>query len=101
MPLTPAPPTLSSAGGGSGPIGWDTISPVLQLKLFDWYGDWSLLNESYASTSEWISFLDAAPQSAIDNGLSDWMGVEPSPVALTGEGFRVLNYLAFSRISLL
>ena len=128
-------------GGGSGPIGWQTFMPVAQVWaacgldlpdhvqhplalarqawLLKYYGNLSVLADTYESAAAYCAFLNAAPASAIENGLGDWMGLEvrrlqsvraglpaphvpivqPSALALTGHGFQAMSYAAFSNVS--
>ena len=102
-------------GGDSGPIGWDSLQPVLQVYLLDYYGPnatiadnsdsdsgsdtiLDLLRSSFNTTRSWIQALEAAPAELIENGLGDWMALEAKSLAMTGQGFVIQNLRAFSRI---
>ena len=88
------------ANDGSGPIGWGSVQPVLQVWLFQHYGNQILLNTSYGSTLQWISMLSNAKEARIEHGLSDWMNVEPYNVQrLSGHVFKWMNYQAWSNIN--
>ena len=78
-------------GDESGPIGWDSVVLPLQLYLYDYYGDLRIVKDSYNASAAWMAFLEKAPMSAIQSGLSDWMPTEHSPPALTGVAFLWLN----------
>lgn len=132
-------------GGGSGPIGWQSFMPVAQVRpacdlgdirtylrsfvlplqawLLKYYGNLSVLADTYGSAAAYCAFLNEAPASAIENGLGDWMGIEvrqvqsrhsvppcttcrrllpivqPKALALTGHGFQAMSYAAFSKVS--
>lgn len=88
-------------GGESGPIGWDSVLLPLQLYLFDYYGDARVMNASYAASAQWMEFLLQAPESSVEGGLSDWMGTEHSPNALTGRAFLWLNLWSWARVNAL
>ena len=45
-----------------------------------------------------MALLDSRPP-AIEQGLGDWMAIEPKAIPLTGLGFVVLDYRAFANIS--
>ena len=89
----------SGLGGDSGPIGWDSVQPLLQLSLYNFYGDKRLLEESYGSTADWVRFLLAANGSLVEGGLSDWMATERKPVALIGCIFYWMNLRAWAQIN--
>ena len=87
---------------GSGPIGWATVQPVLQTWMWDYYSDSSSLKSSYNSTKKWMNMLsNHVDESLIENGLSDWMNVEPNGNVhrLTGHVFQWMNYHAWSKIN--
>ena len=88
---------------GAGPIGWDSVQPVLQQRIHEQYGTVVLntLQKSYNATSKWIAFLEYnVSTKLIENGLSDWMNVEPSNVKeLTGHVFVWMNFKAWSYIN--
>eukprot|EP01064_Diplonema_japonicum_P008318 TRINITY_DN1579_c1_g1_i5.p1 TRINITY_DN1579_c1_g1~~TRINITY_DN1579_c1_g1_i5.p1 ORF type:complete len:937 (+),score=253.12 TRINITY_DN1579_c1_g1_i5:64-2811(+) len=88
----------ASLNGTAGPIGWATYQPVLLLWLYKYYGEVRVLNESYAATTRYIELLDASP-SGIENGLGDWMPVEPTGTDFTGRGFQLMSYRAYANIS--
>lgn len=85
---------------GSGPIGWATVQPVLQKMLHQHYGDTHTALNAYNATQRWIEMLQNVPEGPIENGLSDWMNVEPSNVrSLTGHVFLSQNYAAWSSLN--
>jgi alpha-L-rhamnosidase len=85
---------------GSGPIGWATVQPMLQTWMWQNYGDASISQESYNATMNWIEMLNQVDETRIENGLSDWMNVEPSNVhRLTGHVFTWMNQHAWATIN--
>lgn len=86
-------------GGDSGPIGWQSFMPIAQSWLLKYYGNLSVLADTYDSAAAYCSFLDASPAGPIENGLGDWMAVENKALALTGRGFQLMSYAAFANIS--
>ena len=85
-------------GGTSGPIGWEAYQPEVQLWLYRYYGNKDALITAFNSTYKYIKLLDTNPK-AIQNGLGDWMPVEPTGVDFTGLGFQRMSYLAFANIT--
>eukprot|EP00940_MAST-03C_sp_MAST-3C-sp2_P003140 g3140.t1 len=86
-------------GGESGPIGWDSVGPILQLYMYRFYGNENLLRYNYNATARWIAFLRSAPTSRIEAGLGDWMPTETSYPPLTGEAFYWWNLDAWAEIN--
>lgn len=89
----------SGLGNASGPIGWASMPAVLQLWMYDYYGDVRTLQESLNATQRWIRFLEDASSLNVESGLSDWMSLEPSPAPLTGRMFAWMNFRSFSKIN--
>lgn len=87
-------------GGGSGPIGWQTFLPAAAMWLYKYYGNAQAIAGVYAAATAYVEFLDAAPESGIENGLGDWMTLEPSALPLTGLGFQHISYLEYANMSL-
>ena len=89
------------SGDGSGPIGWDSVQPILQYWLYTYYGDKRTLETFYDSTERWITVLEKVSIKRIENGLSDWMNAETTGNvrALTGHIFLWRNYDAWSKIN--
>jgi alpha-L-rhamnosidase len=86
---------LSDAGlgGGSGPIGWQTVVPVLAAFLLARDGNAPLAARALPAVARYADLLgDPASARAIENGLGDWMTLEPAAVALTGRGFELLSF---------
>ena len=89
------------SGDGSGPIGWDSVQPILQYWLYTYYGDKRTLETFYNSTERWISVLEKVSIQRLETGLSDWMNAETTGNvrALTGHIFLWRNYDAWSKIN--
>ncbi len=86
-------------GGGSGPIGWQTYLPPAAMWLYKYAGMDDAIASVYASATRYVEFLDAADDSAIENGLGDWMSVEDKALPLTGLGFKHISYLEYANMS--
>ncbi|MBN1490433.1 MAG: family 78 glycoside hydrolase catalytic domain, partial [Phycisphaerae bacterium] len=87
-------------GEGSGPIGWSTMVPWLQWKLYTYYGDKQILAEHYDATKRWVRLLEtSAVDSIIGHGISDHESLVPKPEALTGTGFYYHNVCLLARIA--
>jgi alpha-L-rhamnosidase len=87
-------------GGGSGPIGWQTYFTTAAAWLLKYYGNRPAVERAFGAATRYVEFLDAAPRSAIENGLGDWMPIETPAVPLTGLGFQHISYLAYANLSL-
>ena len=44
--------------------------------MLQYYGNLSVLADTYDAAADFCAFLDTAPAGAIENGLGDWMGIE-------------------------
>jgi alpha-L-rhamnosidase len=71
-------------GGRSGPIGWALAHPLLQARLYQYYGDKRIIERHYAVSRRWLEFLgDKADNYIISVGISDHESIDPKPTALT------------------
>jgi alpha-L-rhamnosidase len=87
-------------GDKSGPVGWGTAHPLLQVQLHQYYGERRLLQEQYEHTRKWLRLLRAnAKEGILDNGISDHESLAPKPRALTGTGFFYMNALLAAQIA--
>ena len=86
-------------GGDSGPIGWQTYLPVALTWLYKYYSNLGAMEDAYVAATAYANFIATAPAAAIENGLGDWMTLEPSALALTGRGFEMMSYAAIANIS--
>jgi alpha-L-rhamnosidase len=67
-------------------VGWAMVHPLLQLQLFRYYGNRSLINDQYAASKAWINQVSKDnPAGIIHDGLSDHEGLteRPSDVMVT------------------
>jgi alpha-L-rhamnosidase len=75
-------------GGESGPLGWEIAYPFLQKKLFDYYGDSSVIRKNYSAVQKQIQFLQSK---AIDGlfhwDISDHEALDPKPEAFSAAAF--------------
>ena len=88
----------SGIGGGAGPVGWGSVQPQLAMYLYQYYGDLRTVEAAYAPALAYVQLLEQSLP-AVRAGLSDWMGLEPSPVALTGLGFLYSDMRAVSAMA--
>jgi len=54
------------------------------------------VEDLYNTTLAFISLLNSTPARAIENGLGDWMTLEPPALGLTGWGFAHISFLSAS-----
>jgi alpha-L-rhamnosidase len=87
-------------GGESGPLGWELAFPFLQKKLYEYYGDESIIEKYYPSVQQQIRFLQSK---AIDGlflwDISDHEALDPKPEAFSASAFyyhhvRLAEYFA-------
>ncbi|HTE34151.1 MAG TPA: alpha-L-rhamnosidase C-terminal domain-containing protein, partial [Chryseolinea sp.] len=75
-------------GGESGPLGWQLAFTYLQQRLYEFYGDKSIIAEYYPAVVKQISFLN---EKAIDGlfhwDISDHVALDPKPEALSAAAF--------------
>ena len=75
-------------GGESGPLGWQLAFPFLQKKLYEYYGDKTIIEEHYESLNKQIRFLRSK---AIDGlfhwDISDHEAIDPKPEAFSAAAF--------------
>jgi len=67
-------------------VGWAMVHPLLQLQLFRYYGNQSLIKEQFATSKVWINQVSKDnPTAIIHDGLSDHEGLteRPSDVMVT------------------
>ena len=84
-------------GEGSGPVGWGTASPLLSLQLRQYYGDKLSSSKNFESALAWARLLGkSAPNSILDNGISDHESLVTKPRALTGTAFYFENLVCIS-----
>jgi alpha-L-rhamnosidase len=67
-------------------VGWSMVHPLLQLQLFRYYGNKSLIEDQYTAAKAWLDQVSKEnPDFIIENGLSDHEGLteRPSDVMVT------------------
>jgi len=61
-------------------LGWAMVHPLLQLQLYRYYGNKSLIEKQYPAAKEWISLVvKQNPDFIIHDGLSDHEGLTDRP----------------------
>lgn len=87
-------------GGGSGPIGWATVHPVLQWQLYRFTGDRNLLEEQYPTTQRWLAFLQKhVPNYLLNNCIGDHESIADKRVELTSTAFYYENAVLAAKIA--
>ena len=75
-------------GGESGPLGWELAFPFLQHKLFEYYGDTSVIRENYSALQKQIQFLQSKSIDGLFHwDISDHEAIDPKPEAFTAAAF--------------
>jgi len=67
-------------------VGWAMVHPLLQLQLFRYYGNKSLIDDQYSAAKTWLNLVtEENPDFLIHTGLSDHEGLteRPSDVMVT------------------
>jgi len=61
-------------------LGWAMVHPLLQLQLYQRYGNKSLIEKQYPAAKKWLSLVvEQNPDFIIRNGLSDHEGLTDRP----------------------
>jgi alpha-L-rhamnosidase len=61
-------------------IGWAMIHPMLQLNLYKYYGNRSIIEEQYNSSRRWMELLiNKYPEYIVNDGLSDHESINDTP----------------------
>jgi alpha-L-rhamnosidase len=75
-------------GEGTGPMGWQIAYPLLQAKLYQYYGDLRLIREQYPVAKRHLEFIRANSQDCIvQKCIGDHETLETKLVALTSTAF--------------
>jgi alpha-L-rhamnosidase len=75
-------------GGQSGPIGWQIAFPLLQDRLYAYYGDLQLIRKLYPATRRQLEFIrSVAKNDLIETCIGDHESLDPKPTALTSTAF--------------
>ena len=81
-------------------VGWAMIHPLLQQKLYQYYGDRRLIEQQYATSKRWFDLVASQNEDhIIKNGLSDHESLTPKPAPpmvtpLYCESARIMSELA-------
>lgn len=87
-------------GGQSGPIGWQIAYPLLQDKLYQYYGDVRLIKEQYPAARRLLEFQRSmAKDHIIDTCIGDHESLAPKPIALTSTAFYYQNATMVARFA--
>jgi len=82
----------SSPGDMSGPLGFQIGFPYLVKKLYDFYGDKSLITEHYVNLKKQINFLKGASNNYLSNkDLGDHESINPRSIPFTASVFYYLH----------
>ncbi|MFD2572663.1 family 78 glycoside hydrolase catalytic domain [Spirosoma soli] len=69
---------------------WGSAAVILPWYLYQWYGDWQLLTESYPMMQKYVGYLGKkAKGNILTHGLGDWYDLgpkDPGPSQLTPRG---------------
>jgi alpha-L-rhamnosidase len=61
-------------------VGWAMVHPLLQIQLYRYYGNKSLIEKQYPAAKKWISLVvEQNPDFIIHDGLSDHEGLTDRP----------------------
>ena len=75
-------------GDESGPIGWQSFFPQVQISLDRYYGHVRALDDARNDTRRWIRLI-MNHTAEVENGLGDWMATDKVPVAISGRIFLI------------
>ena len=90
----------SGLGGGSGPIGWGTVHPLMLWQLYQHYGDVRLLEEQYDAAKRYLSLIEAtAKDDVLANCIGDHESLAPKQPELSSTAFYWLNATLIARIA--
>jgi alpha-L-rhamnosidase len=61
-------------------VGWAMVHPLLQLQLYQYYGNKNLIEEHYSAAKQWLSLVTREnPDHLIQTGLSDHESLTENP----------------------
>jgi alpha-L-rhamnosidase len=87
-------------GAGSGPIEFQLVFPVLQEKLYQYYGDLRPIRDNYPAACRQLELLRrSATDGIIARGLSDHESLDPKPTALTSTAFYYQDAVLVARFA--
>ena len=82
------------------PIGWQIAFPVLQDRLYRYYGDRRLIAEQYPVTRRQLEFLRSKAKDYIfTECIGDHESLDPKPIALTSTAFYYYQAKLVSRFA--
>jgi alpha-L-rhamnosidase len=87
-------------GGQSGPIGWQITYPLLQERLYQYYGDLRLIREQYPTARRQLEFLrSVAKNDLIEVCIGDHESIDPKAIPLTSTAFYYQNAAIVARFA--
>lgn len=64
-------------------IGWAIVHPLLQLQLYQYYGNRQIIEEQYLTSKKWFDLvIQQYPDYIVTDGLSDHESLNPTPAPL-------------------
>lgn len=78
----------SGLGDGSGPIGWQSFFPNVQLALRRYFGNTRASLDMLRDTRRWVQLVINHTYE-VERGLGDWCALDKVPVAISGRIFLV------------
>jgi alpha-L-rhamnosidase len=86
-----------------GPIGWDTVFPVMQEQLVRHHGNYHGTSAGSPTvrnaTARWMAFLENQTAKFVEGGLGDWEAVGKMPKSISGRIFLRMNYEAWGALN--
>jgi alpha-L-rhamnosidase len=79
-------------GGKSGPVEWGSVVPVLLNKLYQYYGDVTLIRQHYQVAKNWVDFMRShSKNNIIDLTIGDHESIDPKVIGLSATAFYYYN----------
>ena len=101
--LTETAPYVGMSDAGmspqGGPIGWQSFFATGLAFGLRYHGNTAVVRDMYSKATAFIALLRATPAASIENGLGDWMTLEPSALGLTGWGFAFQCFSAYAALA--
>ena len=64
-------------------VGWAMVHPLLQLQLYQYYGNRNIIEEQYETSKKWLDLvIEQYPDFIVTDGLSDHESLNPTPSPL-------------------
>lgn len=87
-------------GNGSGPIEWGTGHPELLYRLYQYYGNISLVKDQYAVAKKWVDYVSSkAKNNIIDVTLGDHETLVDKDIPVSGTSFYYYNVHLLSQMA--